>query len=637
MVGQKGVEWTMGCCMSCGAPIKPTLEAFRRDSVAIRALLYIASEAERNKADWNIGAEPKVLDEYNGLHIFHATNTIPVMQLFSNGNAKDLWLTHNTPHYNRHNFKNPPPTKVSEIKTTPGSDLNPTINSFRDKADVPADMICVATTAETNYYAVSWGKPKALKDFKDLRDLVVSCVNNVGFCRETPDFKLIVPGCKSCNDIMTLESTSAHFLVRDEIHADPLVPLESILSIKLTGSLKQDNLLFAAGDSKYRWDPNEANKGGHARDFTYQACLAYYVHRCMPSNVTFSGSINGALRTQCKKMVHTIITGLAFLCLEIAGLMYERYNGLQGGKERLNKAAYRYRGCTELYVSYVLWMLLRIDNVDHEDEGNDGKHCTLDFVQFHRFIFSDVLKVLVLAEPRYAGEIEILDIVFKGDLLKSGRTWNILSGYDNSHPPEERIGYVANSLAAFYKETVKPIFSRHMAGLEPDPRLIPNDYDGDDDDDDAIKHNKQTITYNMIIDNGSIDRVVHKMFKAIVGQIDTFITQVGIHAVLGRWQTMLELAPSSTEKLVTSFVDTEVLQEYNNIRVSMRPDAFQPMISPEAAETIYTMCNALVLTSEPSTKEELELLKISPMCSEMKSIERLEQVGAFVVADDVQT
>ena len=83
-----------------------------------------------------------------------------------------------------------------------------------------------------------------------------------------------------------------------------------------------------------------------------------------------------------------------------------------------------------------------------------------------------------------------------------------------------------------------------------------------------------------------------------------------------------------------------MLKEYQNIRLNVRPDrfhtAFQPTISLEAAEAMFLMCTALELPSEPNSKEELELLRIAPKCSEMKSIERLSKVRALKEESQMQ-
>jgi hypothetical protein len=164
-----------------------------------------------------------------------------------------------------------------------------------------------------------------------------------------------------------------------------------------------------------------------------------------------------------------------------------------------------------------------------------------------------------------------------------------------------------------------------LVSLEPNPALIANI----ENDNDIILYNKQKIAFEMIIEGASRTHVYHLMENAIVGETDTFIDKIGIQGVLDRWHDMMQLAPRGTLRLLESFIDNQKLQEYRNIQLSMRPDSFQPMISAEAAETIYIMCNALELPYEPSCKEELELLRVAPTCSPMRSIWRLLLLGAF--------
>ncbi len=49
------------------------MDAFRNDRLGVMALLYIAGEADKDQADWNIADKPNLLSVYNGLHIFHST------------------------------------------------------------------------------------------------------------------------------------------------------------------------------------------------------------------------------------------------------------------------------------------------------------------------------------------------------------------------------------------------------------------------------------------------------------------------------------------------------------------------------------------------------------------------------------
>ena len=230
----EGCEYTMNCCSCCCAPIEPAVPAMRKDRVGDRAVLFIAGEASKNKADWNIDGEPKLIDKYNGLHLFHVSNTMPVMKLFDSGNAKDLWFDTDTPHYNRHNFSDIHPIKIKTINDDRQSDIYR--NSWKSKNDVPVDMICVSTKTESNYRAVSWKAPENRIDFSDITNLIHRFITEVGELRSRTIFEIKIPGCKSCNDIMTQEATASHFLVRDVISQDPLVPLESILSSGTNGS-----------------------------------------------------------------------------------------------------------------------------------------------------------------------------------------------------------------------------------------------------------------------------------------------------------------------------------------------------------------------------------------------------------------
>jgi hypothetical protein len=623
----QGLEESMGCCSTCCGPIQPRVEAMRKDPPGVRAVLYISAEASRNRSDWNCKEDPKVVDEFNSLHIFHESNTLPVLQSFDSGNAKDLWGGLNTPHFDDKYF-GLVPNSLKSLRLESRS-----LDIF--KGPLRPDMLYFSTIKEDNYRAVLWKAPKPIVEFNDVTDLVMGCVDRVGFCRYVPSFNQTIPGCKSCNDIMTQESTTAHFMVRNVIGSEHLVPLESILSVQLSGKAKDANLKFDAGDAKFRWDPSNSNKGGRAAAYTYQACLAYYIHRCMPPKDKVKNGVSKAMNELDVQKVHSILATLSFLFLQIGTLTFERYNGSQGGTVRNAKPDYRYRGCTEMYLSYVFWLLLCIDTVEAEYNPNKNsrnsksKYCKMGFVYFHRYVFLDFIKVLILL-PEYAQHVEIMDAVFDGNILKSGHSGNMVPGSPPA-PPEERISHICQSIPVFYLKVVKPLFSRHLAGLEPDPYLLePHDPVAEDTlEKNAIKHNNQRLVYNMLIDMTSVTNVGHLMQKVIKDEIDSYLEEVGVHAVFNRWLRMMEMAPKSTERLLQSYVDNQMLQEYSNIQLFMRPDSFQPTISSEAAETIYTMCNALELASEPSTKEELELLRIAPKCSEMKSIERLGKVGAF--------
>ena len=612
------------CCSCCCGPTRPSLKSFREDQIAARAVTFIEGVALKHAEDWDLAAqsEPNLMADKQDLHIFHESNTLPVIKSFYNGKAKDLWRGDSTPHFNEKNFEAPIPRDFRRARDIQGADFE----ADKFVGNIPDDMLFFSTTKNASYRAVQWEHPTPLKGFKPLTDLIIECINNVGSCREPPNYQLLVPGCKSCNDIMTLEATTSHFLVREVISSKPLVPSESILSLELKGTATSGNLQFVDLNSNTcRWDPNERNRGGNPNEFTYQACLAYYIHRCMPAK-----PVDRVFKKNKEKntvSLHCVNAAFSFLVLEIACLWYERYQGCQGGKAKRTKPAYRYRGCAEMYLSYLFWCLLRIDNIAGVKEGKNGNHCTIDFAEFHRYIFLDVLRVLVL-KPEFAADYEILDAVFGGNLLVAGGGEALVIGSPVPEP-EKKIKHMCKSIPLFYRGVIKPIFSRHMASLEPNHDLLDPADDSEDDEKNELLYSDQVLCYNMVIEKKSITNVLHLIEKSIVGELDTFINTVGIHAVLSRWLTYLDMAPRRISNLLRDYMDDETCKEYRNIQSSMRPDEFQPTISKEAAETIYEMCNALELPSEPSTQEELELLRISVKCSEMKAIERLAMLGAF--------
>ena len=618
------IKKLMNCCICCCGPTRPSLKSYREDQLAARAVSYIEGVALRHSEDWDLAnqSEPNLLADKQDLHIFHDSNTLPVIKSFYNGRAKNLWGANDTPHYNEKNFEAPIPRNFARATNIGGSDFE--ADKFAGR--LPDDMLCFSTTKEANYRAVQWERPKYLEGFKPLTDLIIECINNVGNCREPPNYHLLVPGCKSCNDIMTLEATTSHFLVREIISDSPLVPSESILSIELKGTAASGNLEFVALNSKScRWDPNDSNRGGDPDKFTYQACLAYYIHRCMPQKPGVRVFKKNNVRNT--KYLHCVNAAFSFLVLEIACLTYERYKGCQGGKAKRTKPAYRYSGCAEMYLSYLFWCLLRIDNIEGEKPGTDGKHCDVDFAEFHRYIFLDVMKVLVL-KPDFAGVYEIMDAVNGGNLLTAGSGEGLVLGKPIPKPAKI-IANMCKSIPEFYRNVLKPIFSRHVASLQPNHGLLDTATSRGEQEKNELLYSDQILCYNMMIDEKSIISVLHLIEKSIVGELDTFIDSVGIHGVLSRWLTLLDMAPRRVSNLLRDFMDDETCKEYRNIQSSMRPDEFQPTISKEAAETIYEMCNALELPSEPSSKEELELLRIGVKCSEMKAIERLAMLGTF--------
>ena len=75
--------------------------------------------------------------------------------------------------------------------------------------------------------AVTWRQPAHIVGFNPLLAVIDNCVTrSTGVRRPLPE--MTVQGCKNCNDIMTQQATSAHFLVRLDIGPAPLVPDDAI-------------------------------------------------------------------------------------------------------------------------------------------------------------------------------------------------------------------------------------------------------------------------------------------------------------------------------------------------------------------------------------------------------------------------
>jgi hypothetical protein len=238
---------------------------------------------------------------------------------------------------------------------------------------------------------------------------------------------------------MTQQATFSAFLVRTTI-GTPLVPTKKILSIAISGE-QQNSFKFKAYAGNVRFDP-EPTRVNYPYAFTYQACLAYYVHRCMPTEPQVSPRLNPYF----KSLIHSLIAAFAFLFLQIACLNHERYHGLSGGGIQ-KKPAYRYRGCIEFYLSYAFWTLLYNDRLgdDYGDGDTRDRYCDMDFVGFHRYVFADVLKVMILAEPQHAGCTEIADAVFQ--------TAGILPGLREPEPAEQ-IERISEAFCNFYKKHI---------------------------------------------------------------------------------------------------------------------------------------------------------------------------------------
>jgi hypothetical protein len=355
-------------------------------------------------------------------------------------------------------------------------------------------------------------------------------------------------------------------------------------------------------DGHYRWDPSDATRKGLHGFFTYEACVAYYIHRCLPDRPA-------AIALPVEVHVRTLTIALSVALLLVMCLTFERYNGCGGGTKPRKKHVYRYRGVIEMYLSYVFWILVCNDNPEGEAVGYNQQRCNMDLPMFHRYLFSELLPAIVLSSPEFAGACEISDVLF---------------GPYARNSPEDILEHYCQSVATFYISHFRPMFSRHLSRLDPDQRLEHGPAL------DVGLFTRQVLAYNMLASPDSLNTIMHFLESATEGDIDTYINCVGVSSVLAMWGRLLEMAPARTGRLVGDFTETLVLREYTHIMESMRGNPEQPKISPETAETVFLLCNTLYPPSEPENEEELALLRVAPKCSKHNAVLRLGMVGAFV-------
>ena len=606
------IRWQMNCCLCCGGPTEPSRESMRRDKVVARSLNFIEGYSIKNASLWNLpnNAEPTLISEKQALHIFHSTNILPIIQAFYDGKIRDLWAGGNSPGCNPLNFPLNAPLNPDAVFYTG-------LPAYRlGGRNIAVDAIVV--TAAKEFRAVQWLAPTPLPGFDRLADLVEACLLRSGKCRIIPRANQTVPGCKMCNDIMTQQATTAHFLVRKYISLEPLVPTNSILSFKLIDS----GTRYSSHNSRMRYDPGEDNRNKTAKEFNYQGCLAYYIHRCLPARA----AVVDAATTARKSNVRKIMAAFSFLILEIACLTFERFRGSEGGRKPNPKPSFRYRGCSEMYLSYLFWIILGNDIPHGEDPGpHNDAFCSLDFCQFHRYFFSEVVESLVISNPEFADAYELGDVVFGENetYLFNKNAAGLMPG-SAIIPPAEIMEFMCDRICVFYTETLRPVFSRHMTNLAPNPNLLvpgPNI--------DQVLYNRQILISNMIVSVTVLRSMTHLLEKATVGDIDTFVESVGVHGVFWLWQRLLNTGPVSVERIMGQFMDSLTLIEYKNIQASMSADPSKPAITEEVAESMYVCCNALELRAEPRNEQELWELKQGHMCSPPKSIARLNMLGAF--------
>lgn len=607
------IRWQMNCCLCCGGPTDPSRESMRRDKVIARSIYYIEGVAIETASLWNLpnNVQPTLISEKQNLHLFHDTNVLPAVKAFYDGALHDTWLGDDTPWYDAANFALP-------LASTPAQKAAlPAFANFNGHAVDP--NITVMLGALKDKKACQWGHPVPLAGFDALADLLEECIDNVGAINNIPSPEVLIPGCKMCNDIMTQQATTSHFLVRKKISDAPLVPTGSILTYKL---ITNSTVFSADRADAITFNPHDDTMYGRPNSFMYQGCMAYYFHRCLPSRPP-AGMLGRELRK--REAVRKIMVAFSFIILEVACLTFERFKGLEGGDKALRKPDYRYRGCSETYLSYMFWIIMTNDTPEGEDAAANPGFVSIDFCQFHRYLFCEVVPTLVQCHSAFPNAFELGDVLFgeNDEYFLNRESFGMMPG--SAIPPIERmLEFICHRVCDFYTDTLKPIFSRHMANLAPDTDLL---ITGNDDD--ALLYARQLDTSNNLISITVLRSVAHMLGKATVGDIDTFVECVGSRAVFWLWQRMLETAPVNVERMFDKFMDSLMLMEYKNIQTSMSADASRPAVDEATAEAMYVMCNALTLRAEPKNDQELMEIKQGPLCSPPKAVSRLNQLGAF--------
>ena len=606
------IRWQMNCCLCCGGPTEPSRESMRRDKVVARSIYYIEGVAIETASLWNLpnNVQPTLISEKQNLHLFHDTNVLPVIKEFFDGVLRNTWLDDNTPGYVAGNFTVPRASTAGARYMLPAWALGNTQVNLNTT---------VRLGAERDKKALQWMHPAPLPGFDVLADLLQGCFDNAGEINNIPNPEVLVPGCRMCNDIMTQQATTSHFLVRTVISDTPLVPDESILTYNL---ITNGTVYSADLNARFAFNPRRDNANGRPGAFVYQGCMAYYFHRCLPSRPP--AALVGR-ELQKREAVRKIMVAFSFIILEVACLTFERFKGLEGGTKALRKPDYRYRGCSETYLSYMFWIIMTNDIPEGEDGAANPGFVSIDFCQFHRYLFCEVVPTLVQCHSAFPNAFELGDVLFgeNDEYFLNRESFGMMPG--SAIPPIERmLEFICHRVCDFYTDTLKPIFSRHMANLAPDTNLLTTG-----DDDDALLYTRQLDASNNLISITVLRSVAHMLGKATVGDIDTFVECVGSRAVFWLWQRMLETAPVNVERMLDKFMDSLMLVEYKNIQTSMSADPSRPAINEEAAEAMYVMCNALTLRAEPRNERELMDIKQGPLCSPPKAVPRLNQLGAF--------
>lgn len=594
-------RWQMNCCIACGGPFAPSREVLRKDRVGSRSLNYLEAQVVSETGEWDVDPRYKVnlVSAQENLHMVHRTNSIPVLDAWLTGALRNTW--------------GGDPSPMPAAPMPPAGYPNNTILVPLVPAGVEFYYITVPRgngSRQVNHRWVMWDPPDPIDNLDPLRDLIELCVRRSSFrvggvlrARLVPPTNITVPGCAECNQIMTQESNMRHLLARNVLHVDCLVPLDSIIRYNLSDDGARTRGPMAR-------DPNVGNRSGIY--FSYQATIAYYIHRCMPAR-----AVPARIR-HAREAARGLHVFFAYFMLEILSLQCERYFGREGGAAMRRKPAYRYKGLIELYLSFMFWLLLSNDVAYNEPENGNGRSVGISFVHFHRYWFSEILDTLMVSHNQAAGAVEISDLIFSGRFFAAGAAALAPGGNNRMERPDQIIGYMAQCIANFYTNLLRPHFSRHMAGLDP---LV--------NDPNPVLPVAQRIVLARLITRDNMNVLMHILERASLMDVDSYMNHVGVHAVLSVWRDRLRTAPNKANKLLDKWIETWTLHEYDNIIQFLRQNPALPRLSAAVAESIYLMCNVMDLPTEPTNQEELNVLRAAPKCSPYKAALRLELTGAF--------
>ena len=589
----------MNCCIACGGPFTPSADVLRKDKVGARSLYYLEEQVIRDGTEWGLAAnsEVRLMAEKEMLHTVHQTNSLPIVRGFFNGRMQDLWGGEDTPGY---------PLAAA--------------NNIAINAPLLANWIWIRSPdgrAGSVFRAVFWRRPRAIGMFVSLRACIRRCLTRLNFAvRLPPNPGMVTRGCKECNAIMTQEGTMRHLLAREVINPHPLVPLDSIYRYGLSGDPRAAPPVNI--NTVRTTDPNQNNVSG--LDFSFQATIAYYIHRCLENRPV------GVAALQRARVARDFDVMFSFCLLNILCLLYERYYGKDGGTAQNVKPVYRYRGLIEHYTSYIIYLLLSNDTA--EGEANNGLGIQMTFPVFHKYWYGEFLQLLVRFDARFAAYTEITDVVFTSAWWGGGVPGFVPAHAAGIHRPDVVIGFMANQITIFYETIVRPYFSRHLAGLNPLPMPMPAGGA-------LLPANQirafimQMYTQKHLMSRQNLDAFLHLCERASPGDIDSFMNHVGIRAVVRTWSDMLQTAPNKVDRLLGQWVDAWTLYEYSHIKKALNPYSVQPKLPDRVSESVYLMCYALDDPNEPANDGDINYLREGPKCSDYKAALRLEMAGAF--------